>query len=88
MAAQKANVDQTAFYANPNWHDSAAQVEANQALFDSAKLNLRIRDDTRADQRTHRRQLIPVGGLVTQDSAQPLTTTRAARSDLGALQSQ
>lgn len=72
--ARKANVEQTALSTRVQVSVSDAQVKANQALLNTAELNLeyativapisgRIGDST-----------VQVGGLVTKNAAQPLTT--------------
>src|ERR1051326_5961192 len=74
VAARKANVQQTALSTRIQVATSSAQLESNRALLNTAKLNLEYATITAPISGKIGDSLIPVGGLVTKNSAQPLTT--------------
>lgn len=74
VAARKANVEQTALSTRIQVATSAAQVESNQALLRTAQLNLEYATIVAPVGGRVGDSMIQVGGLVTKNSAQPLTT--------------
>jgi membrane fusion protein, multidrug efflux system len=74
VAARKANVDQTRLSTRIQIATSAAQLQANQALLRSAQLNLEYATVVAPISGRIGDSLIQPGGLVTKNSAQPLTT--------------
>jgi membrane fusion protein, multidrug efflux system len=74
VAARKANVEQTSLSTRIQVAVSAAQLEANQALLNTAKLNLEYATIVAPVSGRIGDSNIQVGGLVTKNSAQPLTT--------------
>ncbi|HZU28986.1 MAG TPA: HlyD family efflux transporter periplasmic adaptor subunit, partial [Bryobacteraceae bacterium] len=74
VAAQKANVEQTALSTRIQVATSSAQVQANEALLRSAQLNLEYATITSPISGRVGDSSTQVGGLVTKNSAQPLTT--------------
>lgn len=74
VAARKAAVQQTTLSTRIQVATSSAQLESNRALLNTAKLNLEYATITAPISGRIGDSLIPVGGLVTKNSAQPLTT--------------
>jgi membrane fusion protein (multidrug efflux system) len=74
--SRKANVEQTRLSTRNQIAVAAAQVKANQALLNSARLNLEYATITAPIGGRIGDSLIPVGGLVTKNSATPLTTVQ------------
>jgi membrane fusion protein (multidrug efflux system) len=74
VAARKANVEQTALSTSAQISVSAAQLEANRALLKTAKLNLEYATIVAPISGRVGDSLVQVGGLVTKNAAQPLTT--------------
>ena len=74
VAARKANVEQTGLSTRIQVAVSAAQVQSNQALLSTAQLNLEYATIIAPIGGRIGDSLIQVGGLVTKNSAQPLTT--------------
>jgi membrane fusion protein (multidrug efflux system) len=74
VAARKANVDQTRLSTRIQVAVSDAQLQANQALLSTARLNLEYATITAPVSGRIGDSLIQPGGLVTKNSAQPLTT--------------
>jgi membrane fusion protein (multidrug efflux system) len=74
VAARKANVEQTRLSTRIQVAVSTAQLQANQALLNTAKLNLEYATIVAPLSGRIGDSLIQVGGLVTKNSAQPLTT--------------
>ena len=74
VAARKANVEQTRLSTRIQVAVSTAQLQANQALLNTAKLNLEYATIVAPVSGRIGDSLIQVGGLVTKNSAQPLTT--------------
>ncbi|MDQ6676227.1 MAG: efflux RND transporter periplasmic adaptor subunit [Acidobacteriota bacterium] len=72
--ARKANLDQTRLQARTQIDAVAAQVEAQRALLQTAELNLSYATITSPISGRVGDSLIPVGGLVSKNAAQPLTT--------------
>lgn len=73
VAALSANVDQTRLQARTNIDSVAAQVESNKALLRTAELNLGYATISAPISGRIGDSLIPVGGLVSKTSSQPLT---------------
>jgi membrane fusion protein (multidrug efflux system) len=74
VAARKANVEQTRLSTRIQVAVSTAQLQANQALLNTANLNLEYATIVAPLSGRIGDSLIQVGGLVTKNSAQPLTT--------------
>jgi membrane fusion protein, multidrug efflux system len=74
VAARKANVDQTRLSTRIQVLTSSAQLKANQALLQTAQINLEYATITSPINGRIGDSVIQVGGLVTKNSAQPLTT--------------
>jgi membrane fusion protein, multidrug efflux system len=74
VAARKANVDQTRLSTRIQVATSAAQLQANQALLRGAELNLEYATIVAPISGRIGDSMIQPGGLVTKNSAQPLTT--------------
>lgn len=74
VAARKANVDQTRLSTRIQIATSAAQLQANEALLRSAQLNLEYATIVAPISGRIGDSMIQPGGLVTKNSAQPLTT--------------
>ena len=72
--SRKANVEQTRLSTTNQIGVAAAQVKANQALLATARLNLEYATITAPIGGRIGDSLVQVGGLVTKNSAQPLTT--------------
>ncbi|MGI8746093.1 MAG: efflux RND transporter periplasmic adaptor subunit [Bryobacteraceae bacterium] len=72
--ARKANLDQTRLQARTQIDAVAAQVEAQRALLRAAELNLAYATITSPISGRVGDSLIPVGGLVSKNATQPLTT--------------
>jgi membrane fusion protein (multidrug efflux system) len=74
VIARKANVEQTKLSTRAQVLTAGAQLESNHALLRSAELNLEYATITSPINGRIGDSLIQVGGLVTKNSAQPLTT--------------
>lgn len=74
VEAKKANVEQTRLSTRIQVATSTAQLQANQALLRTAQLNLEYATIVAPVSGRVGDSLIQVGGLVTKNSAQPLTT--------------
>lgn len=74
VAARQANVEQTRLSTRMQVVTSAAQLEANRALLRAAQLNLGYATIVSPISGRIGDSMIEVGGLVTKNSAQPLTT--------------
>lgn len=74
VAARQANVAQTKLSTRIQIAVSGAQLQANQALLSTARLNLEYATITAPISGRIGDSLIQPGGLVTKNSAQPLTT--------------
>jgi membrane fusion protein, multidrug efflux system len=74
VEARKANVEQTRLSTRIQVATSSAQLEANQALLRTARLNLEYATITAPISGRIADSAIQVGGLVTKNSATPLTT--------------
>ncbi|MGI8989573.1 MAG: efflux RND transporter periplasmic adaptor subunit [Bryobacteraceae bacterium] len=72
--ARKANLDQTRLQARTQIDSTASQVEAQRALLRAAELNLAYATITSPISGRIGDSLIPVGGLVSKNATQPLTT--------------
>lgn len=72
--ARKANVEQTKLSTRNQIDVSGGQLQANQALLNTAKLNLEYATIVAPISGRIGDSVIQVGGLVTKNSAQPLTT--------------
>jgi len=72
--ARKANVEQTRLSTRTQAETAQAQVEANRALLRTAELNLEYATIRSPIDGRIGDSLLQVGGLVTRNSAQPLTT--------------
>jgi len=72
--ARKANLDQTRLQTRTQIDSVAAQVEAQRALLRTAELNLAYATITAPIAGRVGDTLIPVGGLVSKNATQPLTT--------------
>jgi membrane fusion protein (multidrug efflux system) len=74
VAARKANVEQTSLSTRIQVATSSAQLQSNQALLNTAKLNLEYATIVAPISGRIGDSQVQVGGLVTKNSAQPLTT--------------
>jgi membrane fusion protein (multidrug efflux system) len=74
VAALKANVEQTRLQTRTNISSAEAQVGANQAVLKTSQLNLGYANITAPISGRIGDSLIQVGGLVSKNAAQPLTT--------------
>ena len=74
VEARKANVEQTRLSTRIQVAVSGAQLQASQALLSTAKLNLEYATIVAPVSGRIGDSLLQVGGLVTKNSAQPLTT--------------
>lgn len=74
VAARQANVEQTRLSTRIQIAVSAAQLKTNQALLSTARLNLEYATIVAPVGGRVGDSLVQVGGLVTKNSAQPLTT--------------
>ena len=74
VEAKQANVEQTRLSTRIQVATSSAQLQANQALLRTAELNLEYATVVAPVSGRVGDSLIQVGGLVTKNSAQPLTT--------------
>jgi membrane fusion protein (multidrug efflux system) len=74
VAARKANVEQTRLSTRTRVSASEAQLKANRAQLDTAKLNLEYATITAPISGRIGDSQVQVGGLVTKNAAQPLTT--------------
>jgi len=74
VAALSANVDQTALSARTQIDGMKAKVEASRAALRTAELNLQYGTISSPIDGRIGDTLVPIGGLVTPNSAQPLTT--------------
>jgi len=74
VEAKEANVEQTRLSTRIQVATSTAQLQANQALLRTAQLNLEYATIVAPVSGRVGDSLIQVGGLVTKNSAQPLTT--------------
>lgn len=74
VAARKANVEQTRLSTRNQIAVSNAQLMANKALLSTARLNLEYATIVAPVSGRIGDSLVQVGGLVTKNSAQPLTT--------------
>jgi len=72
--ALSANVDQTRLQARTNIELAAAQLDSNRALLRTAELNLSYTTITAPISGRIGDSLVQVGGLVSKNSSQPLTT--------------
>jgi membrane fusion protein (multidrug efflux system) len=74
VAARKANVEQTRLATRTRVSASEAQLKANRAQLDTAKLNLEYATITAPISGRIGDSQVQVGGLVTKNAPQPLTT--------------
>ncbi len=74
VEALQANVDQTRLQTRTSIDSAAAQVESNKALLRTAELNLGYATVTSPISGRIGDSLIEVGGLVSKNASQPLTT--------------
>lgn len=74
VRAKQANVEQVRLSTKAQIETTAAQVESNKAKLQSAQLNLEYATIRAPIGGRIGDSLVPVGGIVTRNSAQPLTT--------------